>query len=296
MKNFELKKHDKYDFFSVDPIPSKEELSAFYKNEYYQNDNGSYEKHYTDIELEYMVSDCRVVQQLFSRTFPKSKRKSLLDVGCGEGYQSNFFLKNNWNVSCFDYSEFGIINHNPNLKNHFIKGELETFLKEVKQKEQRYSIIFLKNVLEHVISPTLTLKLIKDIMDDETLLHIDVPNDYSSFQDLLIKNNHTSNTWFCPPQHLHYFQFDSIQKLLVGEGFEIVSLQAGFPIEQFLVNEFSNYTKNKHTGKAAHLSRCEISNFLLNQGIDKYIRLKEAFGELSFGRDIHVTVKLNNKS
>ncbi|UAM97216.1 class I SAM-dependent methyltransferase [Polaribacter litorisediminis] len=186
--------------------------------------------------------------------------------------------------------------HNPNLKNHFVKGELENLLKEVKQKEQKHSIILLKNVLEHVISPTSTLKLIKDIMDEETLLYIDVPNDYSSFQDFLIKNSYTKNTWFCPPQHLHYFQFDSIQKLLQGEGFEIVSLQAGYPIEQFLVNEFSNYVKNKHTGKSAHLSRCEISAFLLNQGIDKYIKLKEVYGDLSFGREIHVSVKLKNKS
>ena len=77
-----------------------------------------------------------------------------------------------------------------------------------------------------------------------------------------------------------------------GEGFETVSLQAGFPIEQFLVNEFSNYAKNRSTGKSAHFSRCKISNFLLNQGVDEYIRLKEAYADLSFGRDINIIVKL----
>lgn len=292
MKNFELKKHDKYDYFSVNPMPTKDELREFYKNEYYQKNTGQYNKNYSQDELEYFVSDCKVLQQLFLKTFPNSNRKSFLDIGCGEGYQSNFFLKSNWNVQCFDYSEFGISNHNPNLKDNFAKGELETFLKQGKQKEQKYSIILLKNVLEHVISPTSTLKLIKDIMDEETLLCIDVPNDYSSFQEYLIKNGYTKNTWFCPPQHLHYFQFDSIQKLLKGEGFEIVSLQAGFPIEQFLVNDFSNYAKSKNTGKSAHLSRCKISNFLLDQGVDKYITLRESYGNLSFGRDINVTVKI----
>lgn len=294
MEHFELKKHSKYDFFSVDPMPSKYDLKEFYENEYYQKDSGQYDKNYTDIEVEYFVNDCKILQQLFSKTFPNSSRKSFLDIGCGEGYQSVFFLENNWDILCFDYADFGIMTHNPKLKDYFVKNELEVFLKEVKQKALKHSIILLKNVLEHVICPTSTLGLIKDIMDEETLLCIDVPNDYSAFQEFLVKKEKTKNTWFCPPQHLHYFQFDSIQKLLEGEGFEIVSLQAGFQIEQFLVNDFSNYVKNKNTGKSAHLSRCEISNFLLSQGLDKYINLREAYGALSFGRDINVTVKLRD--
>ena len=150
----------------------------------------------------------------------------------------------------------------------------------------------LKNVLEHVISPISILNKIKEVMDDESLLFIDVPNDYSKFQKFLIDKEYSKNTWFCPPQHLHYFQFSSIRNLLIGEGFEIVSIQSGFPIEQFLVNDFSNYVKKKETGKSAHFSRVEISNFLIDQGIEDYIVLKESLARLEFGRDIKVIVKL----
>jgi len=77
-----------------------------------------------------------------------------------------------------------------------------------------------------------------------------------------------------------------MRNLLEGEGFEIVSIQSGYPIEQFLVNKFSNYSNNKSTGKASHNARVEISNFLVEQGLKEYVKLNESFANLSFGRNI----------
>lgn len=59
--------------------------------------------------------------------------------------------------------------------------------------------------------------------------------------------------------------------------------------------EISKYYKNKETGKAAHLSRCEITDFLINQDLNKFIELKEAFANLSFGREILAVVKLKSE-
>ena len=287
VKNFKIKKNDKYGFFSVDPNPNKKELAEFYKNEYFQKNNGSYSNSYSNSEIDYFKIDYLILTHLYLKTFPKSDRKSILDLGCGEGYQSHFFYKNNYEVKCFDFSNSGILNHNPELINFFHKGDLENFLNK---ENNNYSIIILKNVLEHLISPISVLRQIKNIMNMDTLLYIDVPNDYSSFQDFLIEKGYSKNTWFCPPQHLHYFQFSSMRNLLEGEGFEIVSFQSGYPIEQFLVNEFSNYSNNKSAGKAAHNARVEISNFLVDQGLEEYIKLNESFANLSFGRDIRAMV------
>lgn len=285
---YKLTKNKKYNFFSVAPLPNSFELERFYKYEYFQNNNGSYSHRYSSEEIDYFKIDYLILSYFYSKTFPKSNKKSILDVGCGEGYQSYFFYKNNYKIKCFDYSDSGLINHNPELLTFFHKGELESFLNK---EHKDYSIIILKNVLEHVINPISILNQIKEIMSEETLLYIDVPNDYSEFQDFLLKKGYSKNTWFCPPQHLHYFQFSSLKNLLEGEGFEIVSLQSGYPIEQFLVNEFSNYSNNKNTGKAAHNARVEISNFLVDQGLKEYIKLNESFANLSFGRDIRAIVK-----
>ena len=289
MKNFQIKKNKKHGFFSVEPLPNEEELNKFYNELYYQKNTGPYSNSYSSEEIKYFEEDSIILEHLYSKSFLNSSRKSFLDLGCGEGYQSNYFYKKKWDLKSFDYSDFGIKNHNPHLITFFEKGNLKSFLNNNLIK---YSIIMLKNVLEHVIDPISLLKNIKNVMDEESLLFIDVPNDYSKFQKFLIDKEYSKNTWFCPPQHLHYFQFSSIRNLLIGEGFEIVSIQSGFPIEQFLVNDFSNYVKKKETGKSAHFSRVEISNFLISQGINEYINYRESLSRMEFGRDIKVVLKL----
>jgi len=289
MKNFQLKENNKYGFFSVETLPTEDELNKFYEELYYQNNTGQYESSYSPEEIKFFEEDSIILEYLHTKFFLNSTRKSFLDLGCGEGYQSNYFFKKKWDLKSFDYSDFGIKKHNPHLISFFEKGKLDSFISNSLIK---YSIIMLKNVLEHVIDPISLLKNIKNVMDEESFLFIDVPNDYSNFQKMLINKGYTKNTWFSPPEHLHYFQFPSIKKLLEGEGFEIVSIQSGFPIEMFLVNKFSNYTKNQGRGKSSHNSRVEISNFLISQGVEKYINYREASANIEFGRDIKVIVKL----
>ncbi len=286
---FEIRENKEYGYYSAYPIPSEEELTAFYEKKYYQEDFGQFDKVYKKEEIEYFQIDSKVVFEVFNELFPKSKRKSYLDIGCGEGFQSHFFHTQKWDISCLDYSDYGLKQHNPHLQKYFIHGGIGDI-----NYKKKYSVIMLKNVLEHVVSPIKTISKIKDLMDGESLLSINVPNDYSTFQKYLLDNGHTENTWFNPPEHLHYFQFESMKKFLESNGLEIVKCLAGFPIELFLVNEHSNYSKNKVYGKAAHYARCDISSFLLLRGLSKYIKLMEAMAEVDFGRDIKIIAKLKN--
>lgn len=294
-KQYKLKKNKTHGFFSVHPLPSEKELNEFYEKLYYQNDTGQYSKQYSDDEITFFQNNCKVLEKIYKKHFPDSPRRTCLDIGSWEGFQSNYFFEKGWNITCCDYSDFGLKQHNPQLIPNLIKGDLETSMKKLIKVKDSYSIILLKNVLEHVLSPSNIINEIKKLMDENTLLFIDVPNDYSAFQKYLSDNGYTENTWFCPPQHLHYFQFTTLTSFLEAQGLEIVSRQAGFPIEQFLINKHSNYFHNKNVGKEAHLTRCKVSNFLINQDLDAYITLRESYASLSFGRDIIMIVKLKSK-
>lgn len=290
-----LKQNKDFGFYSVDPLPTKTELASFYEQVYYQNDTAQYSKTYTTEETDYFTIECRILQNLFAKTFPASERKSFLDVGCGEGYQADFFYRELWQVTCVDYSDFGLKTHHPHLLETLIQGDFDASVERLRERSDDYSIILLKNVLEHVIDPDAVVEDLKTLMDSQTLLCIDVPNDYSSFQTYLLENEYTENTWFSPPQHLHYFQFDSLIKFLQSHGLEVVSSQAEFPIEQFLVNKHSNYARDRNRGKEAHLARCRISNFLISEGVEKFIQLREAYADLEFGRVISLIVRLDSK-
>lgn len=295
MSEFELHQDERFGFYSVRPLPTRQELAAFYEQLYYQSDTGPYSKRYSTEEVEYFQIECQVLKYLYLSTFPNSDRRVFLDVGCGEGYQANFFHEHNWQVTCVDYSDFGLKTHHPHLTPNLIKGEFESVVAELVEQQSRFSVILLKNILEHVIDPSIAIEQLKTLMDDQTMLCIDVPNDYSPFQAYLLEQGFTENTWFGPPQHLHYFQFDSLRAFLEAHGLSVVSAQAEFAIEQFLVNEHSNYAKNRELGAETHLSRCRISNFLLRQGVEKFIKLREAYADLEFGRGISMVVKLSSQ-
>ena len=289
---FNLVENKSFGYFSVSPLPTAEYLDDFYRLKYYQDDHGTYNQSYSKEELNFFTEDSKLLEFIYQKHFPKSSRKNLIDVGCGEGFQSMYFHAKHWNVRCLDYSDDGLKRHNPSLIDNFAKGNVNQLAIEDLSK---YSLILLKNVLEHVIDPIETLHSLKELMDDQSLLFIEVPNDYSSFQNFLLEKKYTNNSWFSPPEHLHYFQFESLQGLLLSLGFEIVSVQSGFPIEQFLVNPHSNYALNRELGKNAHKARVEISNFLIEENLEDYIALKEAYAKMKFGRDIKIAVRLRGK-
>ena len=87
-----------------------------------------------------------------------------------------------------------------------------------------------------------------------------VPSDYSTLQTELLERDLTDATWYCPPQHLSYFSYDSLVALLEATGFEVEVRMADFPIEVFLFNEHSNYAKIRQRGRAAHDTRVAVDN------------------------------------
>jgi 2-polyprenyl-3-methyl-5-hydroxy-6-metoxy-1,4-benzoquinol methylase len=288
---YNLVKNKKYGFLQIDPTPKKKELKEFYEKKYFQEGKGGYTASYTKDELDFFTTEVKVIENIYERLSKKQSGK-VLDLGCGEGFQSMYFRKKGYDISCFDFSDHGVKTHNPALLSYLRNGDIDVFLKEQIEGKETYSVILLKGVLEHLSDPEVTLSLIKQLMKKDTLFFISVPNDYSAFQKYLVENDYTKNTWFCPPEHLNYFQFESLLKFSNELGFEVVSLQAGFGVEQFLLNEFSNYVKNKKTGKQAHFTRCKVTSFLANESMNKFIKLREAYADLSYGRDIQVFLRL----
>jgi 2-polyprenyl-3-methyl-5-hydroxy-6-metoxy-1,4-benzoquinol methylase len=282
MSNYSLIK-DSCGFLKVFPTPSKADLDNFYSQKYFQNDSGNFQKLYQEWEFKYFEDESKIIE-----FYTRDRKLKILDLGCGEGFQSAYFLKKGHNITCVDYSEFGLKRHNSHLTEYFIQKDILEFLKSSNDK---YDLILLKNVLEHVPDSRALLEHIKTQMYKESILYIDVPNDFSAFQQFLQSRKYTENTWFVPPEHLNYFQNDSLNNLLNQMNFEIISSQAGFPIEIFLANEESNYFRDRKKGRNAHKSRCDLTNFL-SSNIKTFIEFREALAKVELGRNLLRIVKL----
>ncbi|MDQ7045236.1 MAG: class I SAM-dependent methyltransferase [Sulfurimonas sp.] len=288
--------HDKlvksiHGYYSIKDMPSEETLKKHYQDKYFQDNKSVYTHSYSKAELSYLQTKAKVSEYIFSNTFHEKK---LLDVGAGEGFFANYFLNKQWDITTLDYSSYAIKNHNPELEKTLVQGDIFNSLDNLIHQKEYYTLINLSNVLEHVINPIQLLTQLKILLSKGSLLRISVPNDYSDFQKLLLEQGKTSNTWFCPPEHLHYFTFNSLIKLLESLDYEIVISMGEFPIEVFLSNESSNYAKNQQNGKAAHQSRIEIDNFILGQGLEKYINYYKASADIGLSRQVVIFAKIKN--
>ena len=277
-------------YFSVKILPTQEELEKHYSEKYYQDESVQYSHGYSEDEFKYFNNTSEVAYHVYNKSFNVTN-KSLLEVGAGEGFFANYFLQKNWDVTTLDYSDFGIKKHNPDLLDTLIKGDVFKSLDKLILQKNTYNLINLSNVLEHVLDPIDLLNKFKLLLSQESLLRISVPNDYSDFQQFLLDKNYTSNTWLCPPEHLHYFTFESLSKLLESVGYEIELSMGEFPIELYLSNEASNYNKNEEVGRFAHKSRMEVDNFLFEEGIEKYINFYKASADIGLSRQVVIYAK-----
>jgi 2-polyprenyl-3-methyl-5-hydroxy-6-metoxy-1,4-benzoquinol methylase len=277
-------------FFEVTPKPTVAELEKHYTEKYYQRNLSTYKKTYSPSELQYF----EVEAQLCLATLDKyaSVDTSLLDIGCGEGFFARYFFEKHWNVTCVDFSSDGIERHNKVLLDCFDQSDIFTYLDNKQTSGITYGLLNLDNVLEHVLWPVELLASMTKLMTKDTIARIEVPNDFSSFQSLLVDLGCTDETWISPPEHLSYFNKDSLVSLLENVGLEVVSLQADYPIEHFLLNDNTNYWKNRDLGKSAHFARVTCTNYLANNNLERYLDYREASADLEFGRSLTAYTKL----
>ncbi len=275
----------KHGYFSIKSLPTQQELEVYYAQKYYQNDSTQYSHEYSEDELAYFNKAAEVASFLYHSIY-ENENQRLLDVGVGEGFFARYFFNNSWDVTTLDYSSYGIESHNVILAETLIQGDVFNSINNLILKNENYNLINLSNVLEHVIDPIELLNNLKNLLSRKSLLRISVPNDYSEFQRFLLEKKYTSNTWLSPPDHLHYFTFESLSNLLKSLDYEVVVQLGEFPIELYISNESSNYVKNKELGKLAHKSRIEVDNFLFEQGIEKYINYYKASAEIGFSRQV----------
>ncbi len=280
-----------YGYFSVKNLPTQQELQVHYSQKYYQEEGIQYSHQYSVDELKRFQYTADVARYICN-TFLKNNAQSFLDVGAGEGFFASNFFQNKWNVTTMDYSDFGMKTHNPELIDTLLQGDIFQSLENCVKLDRKFDFINLSNVLEHVIDPVELLQTFKLLLSENSLLRISVPNDYSDFQQFLLDKNYTTNTWLCPPDHLHYFTFESLSNLLLSVGYEIVLSMGEFPIEIYLSNDSSNYVKNREVGKLAHKSRIEVDNFLFEQGIEKYINFYKASAEIGLSRQVVIYAKV----
>ena len=282
-----LKKH-KLGYYEVIDKPSKKELNDYYSKKYYQEETGNYRKSYPAHEISHLRDRVSHREFVINKIVKKENGK-LLDVGCGQGIELQFFHEKGWEVEGIDFSLSGMEDINPNMLKYAEKGNIYTLLDRKIKNQNKYDVIWLKNVLEHVIDPIKLLKDLRKLINKKGCLVVTIPNDASDLQEHCYKNKLIKERfWITLPDHLSYFNYDSIKNLGQYTGYKCKEILGDFPVDLFLLHSGSNYVEDKSLGPQAHNAKIQMSLLLSKNNIKDNVNFYSALAKVGLGRDLAV--------
>lgn len=276
-----------YGYFELVEKPTPDALKAYYAEKYYQDAEGSYEVSYSDAEKSYFRN--KISQKLLAASryvsLPTDRPPRFLDVGAGEGWALAFFQESGWECVGLDYSSFGCASQNPAVLERLVAGDIYEGLRGLVAAGQRFDLILLDNVLEHVLDPAGLLFELKGLLELQGGLIVEVPNDFSVLQEHLLEKGHIdSRFWVVSPDHISYFSPDSLSALARSVGWQPQMVMTDFPIDFSLVNPLTNYVRDRKAGKPCHATRVEMENLMHAISPEKTVALYQALADMGLGR------------
>ena len=213
---FEVMVNTEYEMLVTYPVPKN--IEDYYKSEAYISHTDS-KKTFFDKSYQ-VVKNHTLKQKLILLNSFKSSSKSVLDFGAGTGDFLKICKNNNWQV-------LGIEPSAEARENAVKKG---IYLKEnlLDVTNQKFDVITLWHVLEHVENLKNTIKVLKSLLQPEGRIVVAVPN-YKSYDAEFYKEHWAA---YDVPRHLWHFSQKAIHKLF---------LEAEMIVEETLPMKFDSY-------------------------------------------------------
>ena len=193
-----------------DPIPTLEELSIFYKENYRIKYKHSYQpqKRHT---LRYAPTTLNYLKKIISfiKT-DKYENLKFLDIGSGSGELLYFAKKIGFQTLGIEPNE-GYANF---CQNNLNLNIINSTYEDANLKKNEYDIINLNQVLEHLPNPITVLQDLKSFLKNNGLLIITVPD--------IEAQTHSPNTIF-HYAHIYNYNHVHLKKIINDQGFEILN-------------------------------------------------------------------------
>jgi SAM-dependent methyltransferase len=176
---------------------------------------------------------------------------------------------------------------NPHCRELLITGDVFELLQAEIRSGEKYDVVWLQNVLEHVLDPIDLLRSLRQLVASDGVAVVTVPNDCSITQQAALDRGHIDrNFWVAIPDHLSYFDRASLVSLCGATGWSSDAVLADFPVDWFLFHPASNYVRDGKVGKDAHRARVQLENLIHSRPSDDVLAFWSTLATLGFGRDI----------
>lgn len=131
-----------------------------------------------------------------------TSKKKLLDFGTGDGYLANYFYNNSFKTFASDIDK---------IRPSFLSKKI-TYLKNNKLNKNKFDIIVLRHVLEHVANPYNFIEKLKFNLNKKGFFYIEIPNHNikTNFFLKIFKQNYAQ---LGLPFHINHFDIELYKKL-----------------------------------------------------------------------------------
>ncbi len=143
-----------------------------------------------------------------------SESKSILEVGSADGSFLSFFKKSGWSFKGLEFNEYMI---NKAGRQYGIALERKHIL-DINPSSERYDIIAMSHVLEHLTDPAEVLRHCKKLLNPGGFVFIELP-----YSPLPGKTSPELLSDYLDTTHLFNFRPLSLQKLLLKSGLELIT-------------------------------------------------------------------------
>ena len=246
------------------PLPSEEEVKAFYEADGPYPDDSWFDKELEEHEKGYWEAYYQ------SQVDMLSSENILIDWGCGAGFFPDWYYRHTGRCFGIEPSPraraYGCV-HSPLdpiiLPDTFVTNGGGRF-------SGRAAL-----VLEHLVDPLGFLKIVHGVIEDKVL--IVVPNEMSNLQKKVGGN------WWVHEHHINYFTPQSLRRILWRAGFAVTYETATFPLELFIILLGLDYRNNDELGRKCHEFRLKFEKRFSKSSFALYHLLYKKFG---WGREL----------
>jgi 2-polyprenyl-3-methyl-5-hydroxy-6-metoxy-1,4-benzoquinol methylase len=196
-------------FIFVNPRPDSAELAAWYAGHF------SFRGHDTGESLAYWEKGWKQRHERFVLSRLGSRGK-LLDIGCGYGLNISLFQEYGGRFECQGIEPDSVVAAEC-ARLTGIKPFVGTF--EQFETEEKFDLIFLNQVIEHVIDPRAWMHRIEELLSPEGIVVFGTPNSRGFYSFFLGRKR---DPFFHAPLHLNHFASDNISNLIRQCGMETI--------------------------------------------------------------------------
>ncbi len=219
-KRYQAKQCSSCSFVFLDPRLTAEELHSLYSDEYFLHNGADFGAHSaSDYETAAIKGSVKFLEILgWIRRFKPSG--DFFEIGCGMGYFLDYARRAGYSVSGIEYAQLGV----RTCREKFGLDVKQSSLEEYSPNPNRYDVIFMGDVLEHLVQPLEMLAKTHTMLKPSGIIALEIPSMFNSLAGRAAVAGYRllniRKKMALPPYHVNEFTPKTLRSFILQAGFK----------------------------------------------------------------------------